>query len=54
LEEELRTRFGANVELIAGSGGEFEVVVDGKEIFSKRKLNRFPNDGEIQQLITSL
>lgn len=54
MEEVLRTRFGAKVELIAGSGGEFEVVADGKKIFSKRELNRFPNDGEIEKLIASL
>ena len=54
MEEELRNRFGANVKLIAGSGGEYEIVVDGKKIFSKRELNRFPNDGEIEQLIASL
>jgi selT/selW/selH-like putative selenoprotein len=50
----LRSRFSANVELIAGSGGVFEVVVNGKEIFSKAKLNRFPDDGEIAGLIDAL
>lgn len=54
MEEELRNKFDANVELIAGSGGEYEIVVDGKKIFSKRELNRFPNDGEIEQIINSL
>ncbi len=38
-------------ELIKGSGGEFEVKVDDELIFSKRKLSRFPNDGEVERLI---
>ena len=54
MEEELRSRFGANVELIAGSGGVYEVVVDGKDVFSKAKLNRFPEEGEIVTLIEKL
>jgi selT/selW/selH-like putative selenoprotein len=54
LEEELRGRFGAHIELIAGAGGVYEVMVDGKEVFSKAKLNRFPEDGEIVTLIESL
>jgi len=29
----------------------FEVSVDGELIFSKRSLNRFPDDGEIVGLI---
>jgi len=33
--------------LIAGSGGVFEVTVDGDLIFSKRNLRRFPEDDEI-------
>jgi len=53
LEEELHGVLGSDVdvELIAGSGGVFEVVVDGKQIFSKKKLGRFPEDGEILGLI---
>ncbi len=34
-------------ELIASSGGVFEVKLDGDLIFSKRKQGRFPDDGEI-------
>ena len=50
----MSSKFGAKVELIAGSGGVYEIVVDGKLIFSKAKLNRFPEDGEIVTLIKSL
>jgi selenoprotein W-related protein len=47
----LKEKLGAVVELIASSGGVYEVVVDGKNIFSKKVLNRFPEDGEIVSLI---
>ncbi len=49
--DELQAAFGAEVELIAGSGGVFEVDVDGKNIFSKKALNRFPEEGEVVELI---
>ena len=41
------------VELIPGSGGVYEIGLDGKNIFSKKQLNRFPAEGEILQLIRS-
>jgi selenoprotein W-related protein len=37
--------------LVAGHGGVFEVSVDGKTVFSKRSLGRFPDEGEIRGLI---
>jgi len=54
LEEELVNRFAAQVELIAGSGGVFEVVIDGQKIFSKAAIGRFPDDGEIVRLIEGI
>ena len=51
LGDELQTAFGAEVELIASSGGVFEVDVDGKNIFSKKALSRFPEEGEIAKLL---
>jgi len=35
------------VRLIESSGGVFEVTVDGRLIFSKRALGRFPADDEV-------
>jgi selT/selW/selH-like putative selenoprotein len=37
--------------LIGGSGGVFDVTLDGKLIFSKHEQDRFPTDEEIVQLI---
>ena len=37
--------------MIASSGGVFEITVDGKKVYSKKALGRFPEDGEILRLI---
>jgi len=47
LGDHLQREFGAEAELIAGSGGVFVVSVDGREIFSKVKAGRFPEAGEV-------
>ncbi len=47
----MRKSFGAEVELLASSGGVFEVVVDGRLVFSKKQLGRFPEEGEIVHLL---
>jgi selenoprotein W-related protein len=39
------------IELIRSSGGVFEVVADGHEVFSKKKSGRFP---EHQEIVTRL
>jgi selenoprotein W-related protein len=40
--------------LIQGSGGVFEVVADGKLIFSKKNVGRFPEVEEILAKIAEL
>jgi selT/selW/selH-like putative selenoprotein len=39
------------LELVTGSGGCFEVTVDGKLLFSKLSLDRFPAYQEIPSLM---
>jgi len=39
------------VQLIQSAGGLFEVVVDGRLIFSKKKLKRHAEPGEVVKLI---
>jgi predicted Rdx family selenoprotein len=39
---------------VAGSGGIFDVAAEGREIFSKARLGRFPEPGEIEALIRKL
>lgn len=37
-----------------GSGGIFDVEVDGKVVFSKHEKGRFPEKGEIEKVIEGL
>jgi len=47
LQSAIRDKYGVVAELIEGSGGAFEVVANGKRIFSKLKTFRFPEHDEI-------
>ena len=49
--DELKKDLGAEIELIAGSNGIFDVTVDNKLIFSKFTQKRFPDTEEIVGLI---
>ena len=56
-KEEIENSFkSADVELIASSGGIFDVFVDERLIYSKKSANfqgfgRFPKDGELAKII---
>jgi selT/selW/selH-like putative selenoprotein len=47
LAAELKKHLGVDATLTAGSGGVFDVMVDGKTIFSKKQVGRFPEAVEI-------
>jgi selenoprotein W-related protein len=48
LKADLEKQFpNIHVQLIESGGGVFEVVKDGKLIFSKKQLGRFPEHEEI-------
>jgi selenoprotein W-related protein len=51
LAAEIKAHLGEGSELIASHGGVFEITVDGKLLFSKKSLGRFPDEGEVLQLI---
>jgi selT/selW/selH-like putative selenoprotein len=42
---------GIQVELVESKGGAFEVAVDGRKVFSKLELGRFPAYREVPALI---
>ena len=44
--------YGAEVELVPGVAGVFEITVDGQLAFSKKATGRFPTDEEIDALGT--
>ena len=45
--EELSKSLDVKATLIEGSGGIFDVKVDGKLVFSKDEVGRCPNPGEV-------
>ena len=42
------------MRLIKGQDGVFEIVLDGKLIYSKRRMGRFPDQGEVSRAIQDL
>lgn len=51
---ELLEKYGNDISsltLIPGSGGVYEVIKNNKLIFSKKELNRFPEQDEIIELL---
>ena len=51
MADELSKAIDASSKLVASGGGAFEVSVDGDLIYSKLQTGRFPEDGEIIELI---
>jgi selenoprotein W-related protein len=54
LAQELLTTFEAElgeVALVPGTGGVFEVRLDGQTLFSRRAMRRFPESKELKQLV---
>jgi selT/selW/selH-like putative selenoprotein len=48
LAADLKQRYAdSDVRLIHGKGGVFDVILDGKMLFSKFDVGRFPEDGEV-------
>ena len=54
--ERLQARFGSAVftTLIPGGRGVFDVEAGGKQLFSKHAVHRFPDPGEIEDVIAPL
>ncbi len=54
MEAALIDALGAEVELVKGRGGVFDVVADGQQVFSKHEVNRFPENDEVVDAIRAL
>ena len=48
---EIKEAISVEANLVASAGGVFNVMLDGKLIFSKHKFGRFPEEGEITKLL---
>lgn len=51
MAQELLMTFAEELALVPGSGGVFEVRVDGVTVFSRRERQRFPESKELKQLV---
>jgi selenoprotein W-related protein len=49
----LKEQVGIDPKLIEGSGGVFDVTLDGELIFSKKVTGRFPEDAEIVEAVNA-
>jgi predicted Rdx family selenoprotein len=54
LAASINSRFGEKVQVKAGKTGQFDVVVDGKVIFSKGEVGRFPLDNEVEDIFAKV
>ena len=43
----IKDKTGVDAKMIEGTRGIFDVVVDGKRIYSKHETDRFPSDDEV-------
>jgi len=48
---EIEEKYPEEVECVPGSGGVFKIIVDGKVLFDKKIMGRYPEEGEILSLI---
>jgi selenoprotein W-related protein len=54
MAQELLTTFATDlgeVALLPGSGGVFEVCLDGETLWSRKERGRFPESRELKQLV---
>jgi selenoprotein W-related protein len=51
LAEQIQAQLGIPSQLIKGHSGVFEVSLDDQLIFSKKKMGRFPEPGEVETQI---
>jgi len=47
----IRSEFGVEAELVKGENGIFDVEVDGRRVFSKHEVGRFPENDEVLALL---
>ena len=54
MEATLKKELGAEVVLIKGRSGIFDVAADGKPVFSKHAAGRVPEENEVVEAIRAL
>jgi selT/selW/selH-like putative selenoprotein len=54
LAEKIESSLAAEVELIRASGGKFEVVAAGQEVYSKLATGEFPDEDQLVAELSEL
>ena len=54
MADSLKAQFGEKVAITPGKSGQFDVLVEGKLIFSKSQAGRFPLEGEVEDIFGAL
>jgi predicted Rdx family selenoprotein len=54
LAASLKSALNEAAEIKLGKSGQFDVIVDGKLIFSKASAGRFPLPGEVEKALAKL
>ncbi|HUO05900.1 MAG TPA: SelT/SelW/SelH family protein [Candidatus Binataceae bacterium] len=54
LAASLQAKFGEIASCKVGALGQFDVIINGRLVFSRAKTGRFPNDGEIEEIFAAL
>ena len=54
MEDAILSEIDADVELIRGGGGVYDVTVDGELLYSKHETGRFPEEVEILDKLRSV
>ncbi|HZP46318.1 MAG TPA: Rdx family protein [Candidatus Binataceae bacterium] len=50
----LEKLYGRDITIRPGKSGQFDVIVDGKLVFSKAEQGRFPLDGEVEKALAAI
>ena len=50
----MKSTFGEQADITAGKSGQFDVIVNGRLVFSKSSTGRFPVDGEVEEIFAAL
>jgi selT/selW/selH-like putative selenoprotein len=45
------TANGLDAKATRGERGQFDVIADGRLVYSKKETGRFPEDGEVRRLL---
>lgn len=53
MADAIQSRLKLQPELIPGGGGVFDVVADGKLVFSKKEAGRFPENDEVLEKLAA-